>query len=306
MQRVETSEAALGEEIDLLRRSLSRQLTITESARRLYDLLIKPFAEEIGRSEHLIILPHGALHYLPFALLQDEQKRYLGLEHTLSVAASASVLSHCLAKGEHYAGRQRRQMQVLAFGNPDLGDIQYDLAFAEREVKSLKRYYPVVRMFTGVDASEKRLLAEIPSPPLLLFSCHGVFDEANPMLSALLLAPGGGEDGRLEAHEIFGLKMEAFVVAMSACETGVGALRSGDEVIGLSRAFTYAGAAAQLSSLWKVDDLATAVLMKRFFRYLADGDARPEALRKAQRLVMQEINPYPAFWAAFQISGDYR
>ncbi len=306
MQRVETSEAALGEEIDLLRRSLSRQLTITESARRLYDLLIKPFAEEIGRSEHLIILPHGALHYLPFALLQDEQKRYLGLEHTLSVAASASVLSHCLAKGEHYAGRQRRQMQVLAFGNPDLGDIQYDLAFAEREVKSLKRYYPVVRAFTGVDASENRLLAEIPSPPLLLFSCHGVFDEANPMLSALLLAPGGGEDGRLEAHEIFGLKMQAFVVAMSACETGVGALRSGDEVIGLSRAFTYAGAAAQLSSLWKVDDLATAVLMKRFFRYLADGDARPEALRKAQRLVMQEINPYPAFWAAFQISGDYR
>ncbi len=306
IQRVEISEAALGEEINLLRRSLSRQLTITESARRLYDLLIKPFAEEVGRSEHLIILPHSALHYLPFTLLQDEQKRYLGLEHTLSVAASASVLGHCLAKGEQYTGRERRQMRVLAFGNPDLGEEQYDLAFAEREVKSLKRYYPSVSALTGADASESRLLAELPSPPLLLLSCHGVFDEANPMLSALLLAPGGGEDGRLEAHEIFGLRMEAFVVAMSACETGVGMLRSGDEVIGLSRAFTFAGAAAQLSSLWKVDDLATAVLMKRFFRYLAEGDARPEALRKAQRLVMEEINPYPAFWAAFQISGDYR
>ena len=306
LQRVQVGEAALGEEISLLRRSLSRQLTITENARHLYDLLIKPFAEEIGRSGHLIILPHGALHYLPFAVLQDEEKRYLGLEHTLSVAASASVLGHCLVKGEQYAGRERRQMGVLAFGNPDLGDSRYDLAFSEREVKSLKRYYPSVTVFTGAGASESRLRAETPSPPLLLFSCHGEFDESNPLLSALLLAPDGKSDGRLETHEIFGLRMEAFLVAMSACETGVGALRSGDEVIGLTRAFTFAGAAAQLSSLWKVDDLATAVLIKRFFRYLAEGDSRPEALRKAQKLVLAEINPYPAFWAAFQISGDYR
>lgn len=197
-------------------------------------------------------------------------------------------------------------MGVLAFGNPDLGDSRYDLAFSEREVKSLKRYYPSVTVFTGAGASESRLRAETPLPPLLLFSCHGEFDESNPLLSALLLAPDGKSDGRLETHEIFGLRMEAFLVAMSACETGVGALRSGDEVIGLTRAFTFAGAAAQLSSLWKVDDLATAVLIKRFFRYLAEGDSRPEALRKAQKLVLAEINPYPAFWAAFQISGDYR
>ncbi len=306
LQRVEIGEAALAAQVSTLRRTLGRQLTISESARTLYDELIKPFDAEIARCAHLVILPYGVLHYLPFAVLEDEGKRRLGVEHTLSFAASASVLASCLAKGEAFAGQEKRLMPVLAFGDPDLGDRQYDLPFAGREAASLKRYYPQVTLFIGQEASETRLRASLPSPPLVLFSCHGVYDEANPLLSALLLAPDGQNDGRLEAHEIFALKMEAYLVAMSACETGIGALRSGDEVIGLARSFTYAGAVSQLSTLWKVDDLAAAVLVKRFFRYLAEGDSRPEALRKAQRVVAEEINPYPAFWAAFQISGDYR
>jgi CHAT domain-containing protein/Tol biopolymer transport system component len=306
VQRVEIGAAALADQVDALRRTLVRQLSLAEAGRTLYDELIKPFGDEIARRDHLIILPHGVLHYLPFAVLQDEEKRYLGFEHTLSFAASASVLGHSMTKGEAFLGRERREMGVLAFGNPDLGDRRYDLPFAEREVKSLKRYYPTVSFFTGKAASEGRLQAVEAPPPLVLFSCHGIFDENNPLLSALLLAPDEKNDGRLEVHEIFALRMEAFLVAMSACETGVGTIRSGDEVIGLNRSFTYAGAASQLASLWKVDDLATAVLVKRFFRNLADGDARPEALRKAQKIVFEEINPYPAFWAAFQISGDYR
>jgi len=306
LQRVDIGEAALTEQIALLRRTLTRQLTIEETARALHDALIKPFGGEIARCKHLIILPHGTLHYLPFAVLMDEQKHFLGVDHTLSFAASASVLAHCLAKGEVFAGQEKRRMEVLAFGDPDLGERQYDLPFAEREVTSLKRYYPAVTLYTGAQASETRLRAALPAPPLVLFSCHGLFDEDNPLLSALLLAPDSSNDGRLEAHEIFALKMKAYLVAMSACETGVGTLRSGDEMIGLSRSLTYAGAASQLASLWKVDDLATAVLIKRFFRNLAAGDTRPEALRKAQQVVAAEINPYPAFWAAFQLSGDYR
>ncbi len=306
LQRVEIGEAALAEQVSTLRRTLGRQLSIDEIARTLHDELIKPFGAEIARCGHLVILPHGALHYLPFAVLQDDAKRYLGVEHTLSFAASASVLASCLARGESYVSQEKRQMHVLAFGDPDLGDHQYDLPFAEREAASLKRYYPQVTLFTGPEASETHLRAALPSPPLVLFSCHGVYDEANPLLSALLLAPDGRNDGRLEAHEIFALKMEAYLVAMSACETGIGALRSGDEMIGLTRSFTYAGAASQLATLWKVDDLAAAVLVKRFFRHLAEGESRPEALRKAQQIVAAELNPYPAFWAAFQISGDYR
>ena len=143
-------------------------------------------------------------------------------------------------------------------------------------------------------------------PPLILFSCHGIFDAANPLLSALLLTPDNQNDGHLEAHEIFSLDLDAHLVAMSACETGLGAIRGGDEVVGLTRSFLYAGAVSLLSTLWKVDDLATAVLIKRFFRYLAEGKPRAEALRMAQKVVFDNIDPYPAYWGAFTITGDFR
>lgn len=306
LRQVEVNAAAVAEEVTRLRTTLTRQLTLAEPSRRLYEQLIEPFAAEIAGREHLVIVPHQVLHYLPFGLLQDDKGRYLGFEHTLSTAPSLSVLGHCLRKGEAFVGMERRQMEVLAFGNPDLGSRRYDLPFAEREVRSLRRYYPSVVVRTGAEASESRLRQAAPWPPLLLFSCHGEFDEHNPMLSALLLAPDGQHDGRLEAHELFGMEMNSYLVAMSACETGLGTLLSGDEVVGLTRAFTYAGASSLLASLWKVDDLATAVLVKRFFHHLAEGDSRPQALRKAQRVVAESINAYPAFWAAFQISGDYR
>ena len=128
----------------------------------------------------------------------------------------------------------------------------------------------------------------------------------SPLFSALLLSSDEQNDGRLEAHEIFSLNLNGYLVAMSACETGLSSITKGDELIGLSRSFIYAGATSLLSSLWKVDDLATAVLIKRFFRYVAEGDSRAEALRKAQLLVKTQINAHPAYWAAFQITGDFR
>lgn len=306
MHKLPVSAAQLATEVHALRQILQRQLSPGDASRRLYEALFQPFADALSGIRHLIILPHGTLHYLPFALLQNSQDGYLGFTHTLSFAPSASVLGHCLRQGETFMGRSPRDMAFLAIGNPDLGDEKLDLPFAGREVASLKRYYPQVQTFSGDEATETRLRSEQPLPPLVLLSCHGVYDEANPLLSALLLSGGEGNDGRLEAFEIFALKMDAYIVAMSACETGIGKIRSGDEVVGLSRSFIYAGASSLLASLWKVDDLATAVLVKRFFRYLAEGHSRAEALRMAQQIVRDEINPYPAFWAAFQISGDFR
>jgi len=102
------------------------------------------------------------------------------------------------------------------------------------------------------------------------------------------------------------LKLNTGLIVMSACETGLGTLEGGDEVIGLSRSFIFAGTASIMASLWKVDDLATAVLVKRFFRYLQEGNSPSLALKKAQQIVRQEIHPHPVYWAAFNITGDYR
>ena len=93
---------------------------------------------------------------------------------------------------------------------------------------------------------------------------------------------------------------------MSACETGLAQITQGDEIIGLARGFIFAGASSLITSLWKVDDLATAVMVKRFYRYLSAGDSKAEALRKAQLLVKESVNAHPAAWAAFGLTGDFR
>ena len=289
-----------------LRSALDRQLSVSQWSRSFYEKLVAPMKSGLDQVSHIVFIPHGTLHYLPFAVLSPDEQHYLGLEKSLSIAPSATVFGYCLKKGNPLLAKDRRDMPVAAFGDPDLGDHAWDLPFASLEANSLSRYFTHVNTWLGKRASETNLDNRPELPPLILFSCHGVFDDINPMLSALLLAPDSLNDGRLEAREIFGLKMQAFIVAMSACETGLGTIRGGDEVIGLSRSFIYAGASSLLSSLWKVDDLATAVLMKRFFRNLAEGHSRAESLRLAQLVVFKEINPYPAFWAAFTLTGDFR
>ena len=124
---------------------------------------------------------------------------------------------------------------------------------------------------------------------------------ADPLSSALLLVPGGGEDGRLEVRELFGLDLHARLVVLSACETGLGALSRGDELVGLQRAFLYAGTPAVITTLWKVDDRASYELMRAFYDRLS-GLGATEALRQAQRETMRTF-PHPFAWAAFGLAG---
>jgi CHAT domain-containing protein len=180
------------------------------------------------------------------------------------------------------------------------------LPFAEKEIESVQLLYPKVTSFLENQATETKFKQSCTVPNMILFSCHGEFDAANPMFSSLLLASDEMNDGRLTAYEVFELEMNTYLVAMSACETGLGKISVGDEVIGLSRSFIYAGSSSLLSSLWKVDDLATAVMIKRFFRYLKEGESRAMALQKAMDLVRTQINVHPVYWAAFNITGDFR
>ncbi len=290
-----------------LRKHLTERLEVEAMCKELYRHLIKPVEDNLNNFKHIIIVPYGLLHYLPFATLMDSKSQYLIDKHTFSLAPSATVLAYCLEKGEKYQAKNSWQPSILALGNPDLGDPNLNLTFAEHEIKSLMRTYPNrVKAFLEQDASESIFKAYKDDANMFLFSCHGEYDEKNPLFSTLLLAPDKQNNGRLEAHEIFGIELNSYLVVMSACETGLGTITGGDEVIGLSRSFIFAGTTSLMSSLWKVDDLATAVLIKRFFRYLKEGESRSEALRKAQLLVRQEIYSHPAYWAAFNITGDFR
>ena len=137
-------------------------------------------------------------------------------------------------------------------------------------------------MFTSEKKRRKRRAnLFLPSYDILHFATHAQLNEDDPLSSAVLLAKGGKEDGRLEVREIFGMDLKANLVVLSGCDTALGKLSTGDELVGLTRAFIYAGTPSVVASLWSVDDSSTAQLMASFYRNLKTM-SKVEALRQAQ------------------------
>ncbi|HSA21849.1 MAG TPA: CHAT domain-containing protein, partial [Myxococcota bacterium] len=267
----------------------------------LYRDLVAPLADDLGGLQSVGVLPHDVLNYLPFAALMPGPGVYWGDRVELFVDPSASVLMQLLHREDARFGPAGG---LVALGNPELGDPALALPFAEQEAAAVGFEQAGGAVLVAQDASEAAFRAQAGRADLLHLACHGSFDPQSPLFSSLLLTPGDGQDGALTALEVFGLALSARLVTLSACQSGLGSLRSGDEIIGLNRAFLSAGAGAVLSSLWRVSDVATAVMMKRFYRNLRQ-EPPAAALRRAQRLVRQYF-PHPAYWAPFYLLGTWR
>jgi CHAT domain-containing protein len=259
----------------------------------LYAALLAPL-EDVLDGETLTIVPHGPLHYLPFSALPTGEQAYLLDRYVIRLLPSASLLR--LLRTPKGGGI------MLALGNPDLKDASLDLPGAQHEVESIAKSWPQTVMRLRAAASEALVKRDAERYLLLHFASHGVFDGVRPLASGLLLSAGDGEDGRLTVGELFGLRLDADLVVLSACETGLGKLRGGDDLIGLSRGFFYAGASSIIGSLWQVSDEATALLMTSFYISL---EKRPlaAALRDAQLEVRKSEYSHPFYWAPFQLTG---
>lgn len=269
-------------------------------ARELYELLIAPVKASI-HGKRLGLVPHDSLHYLPFQALSSGE-RYLIQDYPLFFAPSVAVLQYALAKG------RSKGTKLLAFGNPDLGDATLDLPFAQAEVEALAALYPSPTVRLRAAASKTAAKAEGGRADILHFATHAEFSELDPLYSGLRLAVDRGEqdDGRLAASEIFALELHPSLVTLSACQTGLGVTTAGDEVIGMNRAFIYAGAPSIVASLWSVSDLSTAKLMGAFYKNLQTMP-KDEALQQAQvTLLTTERFSDPFYWAPFYLTGDWR
>jgi len=269
---------------------------VQSQAQALYRRLLEPARAEILGSR-LVIVPHGALHYLPFTALRSSSGKWVVEDFAVSTLPSASVLRYLTDKGVGASGR------ALVVGNPDLG-ADLALSWAEREARMVGQREPGATVLVRADATEVEVKKVLESVGLVHFATHGELNENDPLSSAVLLVPGGGEDGRLEVREVFGLDLHARLVVLSACETGLGKLSRGDELMGLQRAFLYAGTPAVVTTLWKVDDRASYELIRAFYNRLA-GAGPVEALRQAQIEAMATF-PHPYSWAAFGLSGAPR
>jgi CHAT domain-containing protein len=277
-----------------LRKSLAdRHAAFDEStARQLFLYLIAPVLPQI-RADHLVILPHESLHYIPFQALQDPtDRRYLGERFQITYAPSASVFLQLARSPGLTNGR------LLAVADPGI-------PMAIDEVNAIAKLFPgQSRASTSPLALERDVKTAMGDYDVVHLSVHGKFDGAEPLLSYLELARGGGDDGRLTAAEMFGLPLaKSRLVVLSACETGRAEATHANEVLGMVRALIYAGAGTLLLSQWEVDSAATSRWMQAFYEA---GRTRPlpDAARAALRAVkaMPEYS-HPYYWAAFTMFG---
>ena len=274
--------------VRVFRKAMTRYHGVEHMARRLHGWLLRPVASASGKlPARLVVVPAGPLHVLPMAALHDG-KDFVVARTTISYLSSLNALRR-LTTGEEPKAPRR-----VSFGWAGSG--QRPLRFAVREAGALQRTFPDAVVAEGSAATVERFKTEAVNADLLHVATHARFDEQAPLRSSLGLA-----DGELELVQVLGLKLRASLVILSACQTGVGHLDGAAGVVGFHRAFLAAGARRVVSSLWRVSDLGTALLMKRFFRQLR-GHTPAEALRRAQQQLRRRY-PHPAFWAGFRMDG---
>ena len=250
----------------------------------LYAELMRPLRSRL-RQQRLVVVPHGALHFLPFHALRNSDE-YLGDTFAVSYAPSAAVFALCQQK----AAAEKKRSLVL--GIPDDRAPQI-----VTEAQSVAALLPEAELCLGEQATAKILLERGPETGLLHIATHGIYRSDNPMFSGIRLG-----DGYVNLYDLYQLRLNAKLVTLSGCATGMNFVAAGDELLGLQRGLFYAGATTLLLSLWDVHDRSTAELMQEFYSsYMQNGDAAV-SLRGAMRILRRE-NPHPYFWAPFVVVG---
>ena len=305
-------------------------------SRQLYHLLIQPFEGSLSSLRRLIIVPDSALSYLPFESLMSDRRvgsgsAYLLERLSISYEPSASALAAIKT-----ISTRTESGGLIAFGDPayhdsDAGqerspatskaaDVSYyvergldlrRLPYTRTEVNAIGALFPAAdrKLFLGLDANEMKVKSEsLERYRYVHFAAHGIVDEENPARSGVILSleTNDKEDGILQMTEIMRLKLNADLVTLSACRTGLGKVVGGEGVLGLTRAFIYAGSRSVVASLWNVNDTATAELMKSFYANLKRGLPKDEALRQAKLGLMrgkQATWRHPYYWGPFVLSG---
>ncbi len=264
------------------------------------QLLLAPLGIEAGK--RIIIVPHGPLHYLPFQALRLDGQ-YLIQRNPISIAPSISIAAR-LAERTPTA-----KAQLLAFGNPTISaDVADPLPGAEREVHELSRQFPGATLYFNADANETNFRAKAPQSKLVHVAAHAMADTMDPLHSKVLLADENGQPNYLEARDVLGMDLQGVaMIALSACESGLGRVDDGDEVLGFTRSFLSAGTSTMLVSLWPVSDAATEKLMTTLYADLAKGEQVQDSMRDAQLAVMADpATSHPFFWAPFNLIGNWR
>lgn len=279
---------------------------------RGYQILIAPIADLLPANPEarIIFIPQGPLFSVPFPALQNDRGVYLIENHTILTAPAIQVLG--LTHQHHRRLQSNPDNTALVVGNPTMPALPDNpsepldpLPGAEIEAQAIAKILetePVI----GAAATKPEIVRKMQSSRLIHLATHGLLNELKPLgwevPGAMALAPTANSDGLLTSSEILDLRLQADLVVLSACNTGLGDI-TGDGVIGLSRSFIAAGTSSLIVSLWAVPDAPTAELMAEFYRQYQQTSDKAKALRQAMLITLQRY-PVPRDWAAFTLIGE--
>ncbi len=282
-------------------------------AARLHGLLLAPVRDELAAHSHLLVVTDGPLVTLPFAALRSDD-HYLVETHAIATAPSASVLDPALRPK-----RRGRSPVLLAVGNPTTHRARAlldetraattfrfgPLPYAEEEVHQVARHFRRARTLVGALATEDAIASALPRATVVHFATHAWFDAREPLSSGLVLAQDEDpdEDGFLQAREILDLELDAELVVLSACDTGLGKQAAGEGLIGLARAFLQTGARQLVVSLWEVADRGAIGLMDRFHAERMGSRVPTDLGLQRAQLDMLRAGAPVRDWAAFVVLG---
>ncbi|HLH03271.1 MAG TPA: CHAT domain-containing protein, partial [Bryobacteraceae bacterium] len=297
-------------------RDLQHKQANTQLAQELFTATI-PAATSVASAHTLLIVPDGVLNVLPFPAIADANGRYLITSKSVVTVPSATVLNLLRTQQQHrdsipYLGVaawtqtvDKRPWVVQRLAGPVRSQL-VPLPESKREIESAAQVLPRPdTLLLGADATRTRFLSlPLEKYDVLHLSLHGYPDMEFPDRSALVFAPAPQfkDSGFLQAREIRNLHLNARLVTLSACKTSVGPTYE-TGTASIVNAFIEAGAQSVISTLWDVDDRAGSKLMESFYRHLAAGEGRAEALRQAEAEFANTGEP-PYYWANFQIVGD--
>ena len=251
----------------------------------LYAELIAPLRQHL-QARHLIFVPHGPLHFLPFHALKNGDA-YLCDAHPISYAPSATVFALCQEKAPSDMSAS------LVMGIPDERAPQI-----LDEVQSVAAILPNADLRLGEQATTEILKTKGAESALLHIATHGTYRQDNPMFSGIRLG-----DGYLNLYDLYQMRLSARHVTLSGCATGMNFVAAGDELLGLQRGLFCAGAASLLLSLWDVHDRSTSELMQSFYKSYMQTGEMAASLQSAMKQLRQQ-NPHPYFWAPFVLVGQ--
>ncbi|HEY0241321.1 MAG TPA: CHAT domain-containing tetratricopeptide repeat protein [Gemmatimonadaceae bacterium] len=282
----------------------SRDLSVF---RGLHAILVAPLATSLHGVNRIVVVPHSTLSYLPFAALLDERQNYLSDRYAILYAASAGSL---------VSMRARSEVETVSRRTVVLAPFPVALPSTRREANDIRAAVRSSRVLLGASASEPALRDALRQSSMVHVASHAVLNARNPLFSRIELARPATEsaeasanDGRLDVHELFGMRVASRLVFLSGCETGLGTAWStdfarGEDYATLAQAFLYAGAGTVVATLWRIDDEAAAVFASRFYRNLKRMPPA-EALAAAQKEVRRDARfAAPYNWAAYTLSGN--